>query len=72
MSRRQIAEHTWYNDCPICGRRVTARTTIGLAELERVHLVDCRAKAIKALEERKAELAQGDLFAPPGKRSSAP
>jgi hypothetical protein len=65
MSRRQLVEHTWYSDCRICGKRITARTQVVLDQLAEAHFKECRDKAIKKIEERKAEAAQGDLFGKP-------
>lgn len=65
MSRRQIPEHTWFHDCRICGKRLTARTQVVLDQLTAEHFVACRDKALKKIEERRAADAQGDLFGKP-------
>jgi len=65
MSRRQIIEHTWYRDCELCGRRITARTHIGLRQLAEQHFEACRAEAIARRKEQVAALAQLDLFGDP-------
>jgi hypothetical protein len=65
MSRRQIIEHTWYRDCELCGRRITARTHIVLRQLAEEHFAVCSAEAVARRKERKAALAQLDLFGNP-------